>query len=91
MVTEIKVSRYYEPVPQMGIEARYVFTWYSNEFEKVKLSQRRNRESKPNSQFGKVEDIALSDVPDDIVKEAQDKLKSYSDELADVNKRNSDD
>jgi len=70
----------------MTLEARYQFTWINGELDGVTLSQRRDRgEDGINSQFEKVEDIELDDVPDDVVREAQKQLKSYSQELGQAN------
>lgn len=90
MVTEIEISRYFEPVPQLAIEARYKFKWLNGEFDSVTLSMRRDRNDGVNSQFGKVEDIALSDVPNSVVHEAQDELSEYSQQLHTANHGDSD-
>ena len=85
MVTEIEVSRHFEPVPQLAVEARYTFKWISSEFDSVTLSMRRDRDNGVNSQFGKVEEIPLSDVPNSVVHEAQDELSKYSSQLHTAN------
>lgn len=86
MATNVEVSRFYEPAPEIGIEARYQFKWMNGEFDSVKLSKRHDKpESNINSQFGKIEDIDLNKVPDDVVKEAQKQLENYSKELSYAN------
>lgn len=86
MVTKIEVSRFFEPVPQMTLEARYTFTWINGELDEVKLSQRRDRgEDNHNSQFEKVEDLTIEDIPDSVIREAQKQLESYSQELSEAN------
>jgi len=82
MVTNIEVSRRFEPVPELAVEARYTFTWLNGEFDHVDLSKRRDRPDRINSQWGKVEAIDLEKVPDDVIEEAREELESYSEELA---------
>jgi hypothetical protein len=86
MVTDIEISRFFEPVPKLTVEARYQFKWLNGEFDSVKLSMRRDKgDDGVNSQFGKVEDIALSDVPDNVVVEAKSELNRYSQQLDEAN------
>lgn len=84
MVTNIEVSRTFEPVPRMEVEARYVFTWMNDELDSVALEQRRVKDG-VNTRFGKVEGVPLEDVPDDVVGQAKDKLRSHIQELGAAN------
>lgn len=86
MVTNIEVSRFFEPVPEFRIEALYTFTWMSGEFDSITLSKRKDRPDGINTQFDKVEDLGIDAVPDDVVGEARTQLEDYSDELAERNR-----
>jgi len=88
-LTNIEVSRFFEPVPKMAVEARYKLHWNSDGFQEVDLQMRRHLQGRVNSQFDKRKDIPLRLVPDDVVEEAREQLAEYRDELADV-KRESD-
>lgn len=81
MTTRIWVSRYFEPVPHMRVEARYEFVWTNGELDAASLSQRKDRKDGFNSQFEKVEDVPLDDIPDDVIQEARRELEEYADQL----------
>lgn len=77
----VQVSRQFEPVPELAVEARYVFLWKAGEFEQIDLSKRKVKPSGHNSQFDKVEGIDASKVPNSVIAEAQDELKTRASEL----------
>lgn len=81
-ITNIEVSRFFEPVPKLAVEARYKFHWNSDGFQHANLSMRRHKIDRINSQFDKREEIPLRLVPDDVVEEAREMLSEYREELA---------
>lgn len=87
MTPKVEVSRQFEPVPELAIEARYRFSWNGDgELRQVDLSKRKVKPgSSINSQFDKVEDIGLSKVPDDVVNEAAGKLRACARNATDAN------
>ena len=81
MTTKVRVSRLFEPVPHMRVEARYTFVWSNGGLKEINLSQRKDPEVGPSRQFAKTEEVEISDVPPDIAKEAEDRLSSYAEGL----------
>ena len=84
--TKIDVSRFFEPVPHMAVEARYIFTWSDGGLDGVSLSQRRDRGGDgANSQFGRIDNVPLSEVPDEVIREAQQTMIAFSQDLSELN------
>lgn len=71
----LEVSRFFEPVDRLTVEARYTFYWDQGGFSRVDLSKREDREEGySNAQWGREEDVPIADVPDDVIDEAVERL-----------------
>lgn len=80
-MVDLTISRFFEPAPEVRIEARYTFTWRNGGLDSITLSQREDADDGYNSQFRKVEDLDLADVPDDVVVDACERLADCANEL----------